>query len=1425
MHFRILLGGHYHLVCLKLHGVAVRVLLGVVHVLDKAAFHGALAITVKDVPDQVGKALVVAFTGTFNALLLVYRVIFRLGVVGTIAAGKALAASDFCARNGDSFRYEFGGVIQLLIEPLLQLPALKGCGEGNRVLAHGYHVLLVGLGQVSKGQIVTANVIALSVRIEKCIAAGVVVIGHIAVGRQIRLVQVDLVVAMTTALGLICVDLNDLCIFQVQPRIIFLIFRQGILCALFSGRIILFGVRRSKPTGRRCLIFSAQFAVSHLALDLVENALCGGVVVYPLVIPAGTGILVVASVVLVVALVVVGDAIHQLRLRALSGHKLVSVLAPFQRGVQQNAVVDLRLSVFLLLRQSQLGIRCQIKVVDVVVAIENLSLFIVDLYIVVFVGNAEPICFPPCLDINTLRNTLHLTSGIPVVRRCSFPRCGAIVEFAVLLGGGFQRIQVLDQLSIGHGIVVDHVPHQTGNLFPCRCFGNGQVLDLAVLLVLNDKGLTGILSFLTGFFQILEECILGFFLGAAGGCNLVRLLDFHSQFFFLSNVACRVGLAIFSLVGNGLIFKVQSDKVASKFCIKLSPDLFLGQLLGGNGDDGHSVIGIGLFVGSGSIFSCAFQRHPGIGRAAVCKVNRSIVAVLAAPCFLRQVNRRTILNGSGLGFRGLRGHDCPAHPGQGCVQDFRIPVTPLCGIVQRRFFGIVQVVQLNIFIRKAIGLAIFILIAGDPASIGIRFNLSCALRFRIEILTNTQCAHAGSFIFSTIEIGDLGACHIRRAFNGVVHHIGDVLGLLAGNILIFSFRSYNRYLGTGVGQGVGLAANCFFKGAAVRVKSFVGNGTRQLCLDRVLNAQLTHCVVQGIPDGVHLSLALFFGPRALVFYAPLLRGRQGHGISEAPAEKLVLCYVQLNFLLVRGGVVDGLAVLAQFVVLVAIFFQSVNDLCVAQLRFSGLGSLLNNVLLAVLGEMNSVIHHCTMIEHLFQILGLNGLNHFVAILDLDTGVCHLVSERFTAILHLLFPGDGQLGGGPGGDLVVLNGDVGGAGLGVALCVQNGLGPGEGIGAVGVHRGLFGIHQLGDVFGGHLGGGLFLFPQLEGLLVAVLRVGHFLYLVAVDRVSALLNIPADVRVLAQLLRQVDVLLLDLFLFLVQIALGLAGAGGGGGLRAGGHGGLGDGGGAVRVLLHGGRGGGVHNGLCAGVGLRLHVGLGLLGLFSGADLLGLFLLGFFFLGLFLFELFLFGVSLAAVGVGVGVGVSLAAVGVRIGVGVGLAAVGVGIGIGVGFAAAGVGVGLAAGLAAGFARASFAGASLAGAGAGVGFSAALGVGHDHAIQLLGAVRVGRGMFFIIFDFRILQGLLSIFSLLVVLRFCGVFLFLGFLRHRLLFLRSCFRSICVCCQRACGHTSGQGHGHCRHLQFFVRHGSCSFPESCCLFQGVHRASIIAER
>ena len=73
------------------------------------------------------------------------------------------------------------------------------------------------------------------------------------------------------------------------------------------------------------------------------------------------------------------------------------------------------------------------------------------------------------------------------------------------------------------------------------------------------------------------------------------------------------------------------------FFIKLSLDLILAQLPGGNGDDGHGAIFIGLFVGFGSNCIRVFQRHPCIGCSVgfkVSKVKRSIVTVIAAPLIL-----------------------------------------------------------------------------------------------------------------------------------------------------------------------------------------------------------------------------------------------------------------------------------------------------------------------------------------------------------------------------------------------------------------------------------------------------------------------------------------------------------------------------------------------------------------------------------------------------------------------------------------------------------------------------------------------------------------------------------------------------------------------------------------------------------------------
>ncbi|WP_394806108.1 pentapeptide repeat-containing protein [Faecalibacterium duncaniae] len=679
---------------------------------------------------------------------------------------------------------------------------------------------------------------------------------------------------------------------------------------------------------------------------------------------------------------------------------------------------------------------------------------------------------------------------------------------------------------------------------------------------------------------------------------------------------------------------------------------------------------------------------------------------------------------------------------------------------------------------------------------------------------NDRAGVAGDLVVLTgLRIGpaDLAVGDQSRTGEGVVLHIGDLIRILARDGGVNGVGDGGFDLCTVILKAVGLAAYSGSKDAAfIPVKGACIDCLLQFCQSGFIGGHAAGSLVQSFPQSLVLDLVL--GGFLVGSLGGALLGLGDADINgQVPAECGVLVHSQLYPLTVVGTVVDIAALNG-----VAVVVQLGNDLSVGQLIGAG-GVDLDGVLPdgAILGSLGvgvrAVLYAAGVLAALFlQHLVQLGVGQGLAVAKLDFRKHHIGGDVCLSFLLCLLPGDGQLGGGFGGDLVVLNGDVGGADLGVALCVQNGLGPGEGIGAVGVHRGLFGIHQLGDVFSGHLSGGFFLFPQLEGLLVAIVL--DFLHRVAIADIGILGDIPADVRVhLAQFLLKVDFLLGGLCDNGIQIARGRAGAGGGGGFSAGGHGGLGDGGGAIRVLLHSGRGV-VLNRLCAGVGLRLHVGLGLLGLFSGAD--------HHFLGLFLF-----GVSLAAAGLAASLaGASLTGASLARASLTGASFAGTGL-AGASFAGASLARASLTGASltgasfarASFARASFAGAGLTGASLAAGLAAALGVGHDHAIQLLGAVRVGRGMFFIVFDFRILQGLLSVFRFQIDLRFCGVFLFLGFLRHRLRFRfsRSCFRSICSCCQRACGHTGGQGHGHCRHLQFLVRHGSCSFPESCCLFQG----------
>ena len=384
---------------------------------------------------------------------------------------------------------------------------------------------------------------------------------------------------------------------------------------------------------------------------------------------------------------------------------------------------------------------------------------------------------------------------------------------------------------------------------------------------------------------------------------------------------------------------------------------------------------------------------------------------------------------------------------------------------------------------------------------------------------NDRAGVAGDLVVLTgLRIGpaDLAVGDQSRTGEGVVLHIGDLIRILARDGGVNGVGDGGFDLCTVILKAVGLAAYSGSKDAAfIPVKGACIDCLLQFCQSGFIGGHAAGSLVQSFPQSLVLDLVL--GGFLVGSLGGALLGLGDADINgQVPAECGVLVHSQLYPLTVVGTVVDIAALNG-----VAVVVQLGNDLSVGQLIGAG-GVDLDGVLPdgAILGSLGvgvrAVLYAAGVLAALFlQHLVQLGVGQGLAVAKLDFRKHHIGGDVCPSFLLCLFPGDGQLGGGLSGNLATLNGDVGGTGLGVALCIRNGLGPGEGIGAVGVHRGLFGIHQLGDVFSGHLGGGLFLFLQLEGLLVAVGRVGHFLYLVAVDRVSALLNIPADVRLLAQL----------------------------------------------------------------------------------------------------------------------------------------------------------------------------------------------------------------------------------------------------------------------------------------------------------------------
>ena len=354
MHFRILLGGHYHLVCLKLHGGAVLVLLGVVHVLDKAAFLCACAITLKDVPDQVGKALVGAGAGAFDLIrignegvghLLIIQVLYRLLTAAQI---RSLFLCLLSSHGGHL------GELHAAVGVVCRRADAKGSKDVFDLgfgLAH--HLAFLRLNQPGDHQVVAADVLPSTVLpFVGPVDAGVGIPGHITIGSHVGALGVDLIATRAVGVGIGRPDLHNVGLLDLLSEC-FLLPPAKVPVRLRLTGFFQIGIEGCITTSKQLdLSVFLHRIVDHRTGDLVESTL--------------VRIIVLAALVLVVAralstFVVKADLAVQTHVcvARVIIHQLIGLVVPLQGRVDQHAI---RGCAVLLL---QLCAGCKVKVLDV----------------------------------------------------------------------------------------------------------------------------------------------------------------------------------------------------------------------------------------------------------------------------------------------------------------------------------------------------------------------------------------------------------------------------------------------------------------------------------------------------------------------------------------------------------------------------------------------------------------------------------------------------------------------------------------------------------------------------------------------------------------------------------------------------------------------------------------------------------------------------------------------------------------------------------------------------------------------------------------------------------------------------------------------------------------------------------------------------
>ena len=1161
-----------------------------------------------------------AGTGSGNRFALILR-------ISTVEA----AGSIFAVSRSTLTGFMCGGLLVQLQKAVGEVLRAADAQRGGDGLDGGFRLAddlaLAHLGQLGDHQVIAADVTPGAVlALVGAVDAGVGIAGHIAVGGQLRGLEIDLIAALTGAVGAGGSNLHNV----GADDGITLFFREA------GGRLV---AASCLQVGIDGLIFRTDpvpIIVKATLIQLDVSVLLDGIIgdsAGQLVVGALVGAVVgVAAVILVVAvalaaLVIPADlAVQADRLVALTVDQVSGIVVPLQLQIlaHQHTVglIDL---IVLVRQQIQLGAGSKIEVADVVALLfvvhsvtMNTNFLAVSVCIVIIA--APPSRFPIDLNFGTIRclaegfEFIRLFTGVVVLLGLFVIRT-LVGNVSGALGDPLLLLQSLDQLILAHIFGRD---------------GRGEILDDVRLLglvrnlqIADPEFLAG-LKFALDLLDLLPQlvvCLLKILIvlddaGDTGG-GVYILPDGEG----LAQGAVIHGDGFVTLrEGRGLAVGVQSDAVSGNTVLacQCGLDLFRGQR------------STGLFgEGVGGLYAVFVLDRAGVavigfGHIAVdVSVHRNGAGVFVDRPVLAAGDHQLVVKILGVRLCGFRKCvDRPFHAlDAGKVHAADINAVTflkqgsfvLAGLVLQLFPGdlfLLRIGEGSGRFRDRAG-------TGDLGAgavgrgHGFFFFVGRGALLRV-FAGDRPTIKRGKFTAAGLDVGAvegtafgprIRAGHISGAGDGVVLDVLTGLGVFA-RIRAARLRRRNRCTVIAEGDSMNIAV---YIGIAEIELAFAGGIDRIQLVLEILAVHIDAGFLGGIRqsglDGFQLGSFLGTLDAFLTaFDLALILGDLGdrHGVTQSLADGFHLVKVQLFALVVNAVGIGGKA-LAQTICQLLVgerlgVFRFLDFIGIfLAVHVFRIDILAGNVVIVLVFEHFAQLLRRNLDDIRLGLVGVLGSDAW----QLDLGGQILLINIYGALFHLEL----QRGLGAGLDRIAGDLVVGNAGDGVAVLVGRGLFLFQGIGGVALVVGLFlhaalgDVQQLGDVLSGHLlffgRAGLF---QGQLLGVAVLG-GLDLVHGVVAQLGILIGFPVRTHILAKLVVEVDLFAL-LGVGDGGGGIGLAGAGGGRSLGAGGLGGSGDGGVAVLILAH-------HGVALLHFGVRVHNGgagraVGGLFLGGGADL---------------------------------------------------------------------------------------------------------------------------------------------------------------------------------------------------------------------------------